>query len=230
MSVLFILCSVASRTAATRFWTRAIDSVEQGSTCLQNFITEFEAYIVAVTRESEDQDIKHVRNVKDYLALRRDTSGAAPALSILEFGLDLPQDVLRHPVVASLTEDAINLIAIVNDLNSYLMEQSRGLATHNLVTVVMHEIKLDHVGAMDWLEVHIKAVAKHFLENYARLPSWGEDIDGRLKRYIDGLGYWVRGNDAWSFESQRYFGARGPEIQQSRWVTLQPSSKGFAQV
>lgn len=114
MSVLFILCSVASRTAATRFWTRAIDSVEQGSTCLQNFITEFEAYIVAVTRESEDQDIKHVRNVKDYLALRRDTSGAAPALSILEFGLDLPQDVLRHPVVASLTEDAINLIAIVN--------------------------------------------------------------------------------------------------------------------
>lgn len=107
------------------------------------------------------------------------------------------------------------------------MEQSRGLATHNVVTIVMHEFDLDHAGAMDWLEAHNKEDVKLFLANYARLPSWGKDIDVRLKKYIDGLGYWVRGNDCWSFEGQRYFGAQGPEIQKSRWAGLQPPKEGF---
>jgi hypothetical protein len=80
---------------------------------------------------------------------------------------------------------------------------------------------------MNWLEAHIKEDVDRFLVDYARLPSWGEDIDRRLKIYIDGLGYWVRGNDCWSFEGQRYFGAQGTEIQKSRWVTFQSSKEGF---
>ena len=107
------------------------------------------------------------------------------------------------------------------------MEQSRGLATHNIMTVVMQEFQLDHVSVMDWLETHIKEDVDRFLVNYARLPSWGEDIDRRLKMYVNGLGYWVRGNDCWSSEGQRYFGAQGIEIQKSRWVTLQPPKEGF---
>jgi hypothetical protein len=62
----------------------------------------------------EDHRIKRVRNVEDYLALRRDTCGVASTLSIIEFGLDLPADVLRHPIVASLTEGAVKLIGIIN--------------------------------------------------------------------------------------------------------------------
>jgi hypothetical protein len=93
---------------------RATDSVKPGSVCLQNFISGFEAYCTAVIHEMEDHRSKRVRNVEDYLALRRNTSGVAPTLSIIEFGLDLPMDVLQYPTVASLTECAINLIAIVN--------------------------------------------------------------------------------------------------------------------
>lgn len=107
------------------------------------------------------------------------------------------------------------------------MEQSRGLATHNIVTVVMNQFKLSHVGAMEWLATHIEEDVANFLESYARLPSWGEDIDRRVKLYVDGLGYWVRGNDCWSFEGHRYFGAEGMEIQKHRWVTLQPFSEGL---
>jgi len=107
------------------------------------------------------------------------------------------------------------------------MEQSRGLAGHNIVTVLMHDFKLDHAGAMDWLEARAKEDVKQFLAEYACLPSWNEDIDRRLKQYIDGMGYWVRGSDCWSFEGLRYFGAEGREIQKSRWVTLQPSKGGF---
>jgi hypothetical protein len=91
----------------------------------------------------------------------------------------------------------------------------------------MHEFQLDHVGAMDWLEVYIKEIIRRFLSNREHLPSWGEDIDNRLKFYIDGLGYWVRGNDCWSFEGHRYFGKEGLAIQKDRWVELQPPCVGY---
>ena len=92
----------------------AIDSVEPGSSCLQNFISEFDAYTAAVAREMNDHRMKHIRNVEDYLTLRRDTCGVAPSLAIIESGLDLPADVLHHPVVANLTKGAIKLIGTIN--------------------------------------------------------------------------------------------------------------------
>ena len=105
---------VARLIPVTRFWERAISSVEPDSACLRNFISEFDAYTSAVISEMEDHRTKRVRNVEDYLALRRDTCGVASTLSIIEFGLDLPADVLRHPIVASLTEGAVKLIGIIN--------------------------------------------------------------------------------------------------------------------
>jgi hypothetical protein len=50
----------------------------------------------------------------DYLALRRDTCGVMSTLAIVEFGLDLPDYVLKYPIVVSLREGAIKLIGIIN--------------------------------------------------------------------------------------------------------------------
>jgi Delta6-protoilludene synthase len=97
-----------------RFWVRAVSTVEPGSACLHNFVSEFDAYTAAVIRGMEDHRGKSVRNVTDYLALRRDTCGVASTLAIVEFGLDLPDHVLKHPIVVSLREGAIKLIGIIN--------------------------------------------------------------------------------------------------------------------
>ena len=97
-----------------RFWARAVGTVEPGSACLHNFVAEFDAYTRAVIEEMEDHRAKSVRNVADYILLRRDTCGVASTLAIIEFGLDLPDYVLRHPVVVSLREGAIKLIAVIN--------------------------------------------------------------------------------------------------------------------
>ena len=84
----------------------------------------------------------------------------------------------------------------------------------------MHQFNTDLTGAMRWIsELHDGLVAQ-FLENFHKLPSWGPKIDEQLARYVDGLGNWVRANDAWSFESERYFGRKGLDIQKSRHVTL----------
>ena len=50
-------------------------------------------------------------------------------------------------------------------------------------------------------------------------------LDADIAKYIDGLGNWVRASDQWGFESERYFGKRGPEIFKNRWVTLMPQER-----
>ncbi|KAG1837789.1 hypothetical protein DFJ58DRAFT_815119 [Suillus subalutaceus] len=43
-----------------------------------------------------------------------------------------------------------------------------------------------------------------------------------MAAYCDGLGNWVCSNYEWNFESERYFGTKGPEIQSKKWMTLMP--------
>lgn len=61
-----------------------------------------------------------------------------------------------------------------------------------------------------------------FLNNADKVPSFGPKLDPQVARYVDGLGNWVRANDQWSFESQRYFGTKGLQIMKHRTVGLLP--------
>jgi len=107
------------------------------------------------------------------------------------------------------------------------MEKARGLELHNAVELVMHEQKLGIQGAIDWLERYAAGARAGFLYNVANMPSWGEDVDRRVKIYINGIAQLVRGNDDWTFEGSRYFGNKGLEFQKTRIVSYLPSSEGF---
>ena len=110
------------------------------------------------------------------------------------------------------------------------MEKSRGLELHNSVELVMKEHGLDLQGSIDWLEQYAASVQAGFLSNVRNIPSWGEDVDRRVGIYIDGLAQWIRGNDDWTFESGRYFGSKGLEIQKTRIMTILPGpTKCFVQ-
>jgi len=91
-----------------------MDHAEPDAFSLREFVSELCAPITAVIDEMGDHQAKHVRSVKDYLALRRNTSATAAALALIGFSLNLPEDVEKHPVVVSLKEGAVMLIAIVN--------------------------------------------------------------------------------------------------------------------
>jgi hypothetical protein len=54
------------------------------------------------------------------------------------------------------------------------------------------------------------------------VPKIGEPVDAQLARHLDEVGNWVRDNYQWSFETDRYFGKKGPGIEKTRWVTLLP--------
>lgn len=87
----------------------------------------------------------------------------------------------------------------------------------------MNELNLDVNGAMRWVGDFHKQLEKQFFEAFNNLPKWGNaELDAQIAVYCDGLGNWVRANDQWSFESERYFGARGLEIMETKTLALMP--------
>ena len=89
----------------------------------------------------------------------------------------------------------------------------------------MNEKGVDLDGALDWLAEYNGLVLSRFQAQYRLLPSWGPDMDPIVTAFVERLAHWIRGHDSWSFESERYFGTKGPEIQKHRLVTLLPRSR-----
>ena len=84
---------------------------------------------------------------------------------------------------------------------------------------------MDLDGAVDWLAEYNGVVLSRCQVQCRVLPSWGPDIDRVVTAFVERLVYFIRGHDSWSFESERYFGAKGLEIQKHRMVTLLPRSR-----
>jgi len=209
-------------------------------TCVNRFIKGFDVYMKSMIKEAEDRENKRVRTVDDYLQLRRETFAAQASISFLSFGLELPEEVLLHPVMQNLTLASMDILLIINvslefgrvckltdifvfqDMHSYPIELSRGIAFHNIITSVIHEYHLDVPAAMKWLEEFGRQRVATFLNGIKELPSWGPEVDGKVRQYIDDIGYLIRGTDAWCYESERYWGGRGKEIRTTRIVTIWP--------
>ncbi|KAI0072163.1 terpenoid synthase [Panus rudis PR-1116 ss-1] len=206
-----------------QFWCRA--TARGHPVAHQRFVDAFDLYTTAVVEEAVARESGKVHNgVNEYLALRRDTIGTKPSFALLEFDQEevLPLDVIRHPSVQELVTTATDMLSIDNDICSFNVEQARG-DIHNIVIVVMHSQHLSLSSALTFVEsIHARLLNK-FIALSSELPSWGEPIDSRLANYIAGLGNWVRANDAWCFESERYFGCQGREVQAHRIVTILPS-------
>jgi hypothetical protein len=112
-------------------------------------------------------------------------------------------------------------------MHSYRLERSRGLDGHNVVTAIMEEYHIDLQQALYWLSGFASKTISNFLANSRALPSWGERVDGAVRVYIDLVARCVRGYDAWSYETNRYYGHDGLKVQERRKITLLPPSSGY---
>ena len=87
---------------------------------------------------------------------------------------------------------------------------------------MMHHHGMILQEAVDFVGDLCKKRIDHFIEDRARLPSWGLEIDAQVQSYAEGLADWIVGTLHWSFDSERYFGKKGLEIKKSRIVELAP--------
>ncbi|KAF8168816.1 terpenoid synthase [Mycena galopus ATCC 62051] len=204
---------------ARQFWALGI----QNATPLaqRHFLETFEDYIYSVVDQAIDRDDHRIRGSEEYMILRRRTIGLHPSYPMQELGMDLTDEIWNHLVIAELRCIAVDIVLLDNDICSYRKELAQGDDTHNIVTIIMHEETTDLGGAMDWVAARRKTLASQFLELYQKVPSFGsEDIDGQVREYVEGIANWPRANDSWIFESGRYFGSEGLQVQRDRKVVL----------
>ncbi|KAG0708516.1 terpenoid synthase [Suillus ampliporus] len=191
-------------------------------TCWRRFIDSFTDNLRAGAVEAVDREQGHFRTIDNQFQHRRDTGGILPWLVMCQMRMDLPDEVFYHPAIVELVECAANMIMIDNDIVSYNKEQASGRDHNTLITVIMLEVGLDIGGAIAWAAKYHAEFKKRFIKGLAEVPSWGPSTDVLVKEYLDGVANWVRANYCWSFESERFFGTMGPEIQQNRLVPLLP--------
>ncbi|KAG6879127.1 hypothetical protein C0992_005014 [Termitomyces sp. T32_za158] len=176
----------------------------------------------AVATQAHDRALDYIRDIDEYLLIRRETIGAKQAFIVLEFELNLPDEVFEDPIIQDFIDACVDLIILSNDLYSYNVEQARGDEDHNLVTVLMHHQHVTLNEAMTWIGNYASKRVQGVLNNLSHVPYFGEEYQADLERYLNGLCNWVRANDSWHFESGRYFGMDGLEIQKTRKVVLHP--------
>ena len=75
-----------------------------------------------VVSQAENRITNHIRSVEHYFAVHRGSIGVQPSLAICEIYLNIPDDIMKHPVIMKLSELCIDLILIGNDLYSYNVE------------------------------------------------------------------------------------------------------------
>jgi Delta6-protoilludene synthase len=114
-------------------------------------------------------------------------------------------------------------------MHSYWLERSRGLEKHNIITAIMEEYHLDLQQALYWLAGYASKLTSNILASIRTLPSssWGEKIDRAVMLYIDRVGRGIRGYDAWSYETKRYYGDDGLKVLECRKITLLPPDSGY---
>ncbi|PCH42360.1 terpenoid synthase [Wolfiporia cocos MD-104 SS10] len=212
--------SVAARTAKS-WWTRMLKTV--GPNCRQRFVQTLGLYFKAIMQQAADRASKSVPELEAYISLRRNTSGCKTGFALIEYaaGIDLPNEVVEHPVVQGLLDATNDCVSWANDILSYNREQSRG-DSHNLVPVIMQTLGLDRQAAVDYAGDLCNKTVERFLAGKAQLPSWGPEVDAAVQQYVQGLEDWIIANAEWSFMTERYFGKDGPKIRKTLQVPLLP--------
>ena len=93
-----------------RFWIRAMKSASKGAQ--RRFIRYFTNYVYGVTDEGFDRTNGHIRNLDDFMPLRRLTSDSRATFLSIELGLDIPDEVYEHPLLESLLDLTADTIVI----------------------------------------------------------------------------------------------------------------------
>ena len=112
--------SLSATQLRPRFWCNAIQTASPSSQ--RRFLDTFETYLDSLICQAMDRTANYIRSVDHYFELRRDTIGAKPSFAILEHYMNIPDDVMKHPVIMKLSELCVDMIVVGNDLYSYNKE------------------------------------------------------------------------------------------------------------
>lgn len=79
-------------------------------------MSTFDLFFQAVTIQAIDRKEGVIPDLESYIAVRRDTSGCKPCWALIEYAnnLDIPDEVMDHPIIANLDQAANDLVTWSN--------------------------------------------------------------------------------------------------------------------
>ncbi|KAF8269054.1 isoprenoid synthase domain-containing protein [Lactarius quietus] len=176
-----------------QFWER---TMKTASPQVQKLVIKaIGTHTKAQNQQSVDRCHQHIWSIEEYFEIRRDSITARPCLALIKLDMNLPDKVVQHPIIEEMATLAIDMFVLDNDMLSY---------------------NTDIKGAMNWVSNYHKELESKFMDLYeTKIPKFGKPVDTELAQYVDGIGNIVWANYQWSFETERYFGKSGPEIEKT---------------
>jgi alpha-muurolene/germacrene-A/gamma-muurolene synthase len=80
------------------------------------FKETLEQFFESVNLQAQDRDANQIPDLESFIDIRRDTSGCKSTFDLIEYAydLDIPQEVLEHPVIEALKQGSNDLVAWSN--------------------------------------------------------------------------------------------------------------------
>ncbi|MGC0419479.1 terpene synthase family protein [Embleya sp. AB8] len=139
----------------------------------------------------------------EYVRMRRHSGAVRTCIALTDVaaGFELSADDYDDPEVVALTDMAVDVACWANDIMSYPKEVARSSVVHSLPAVLGSWRDLDPQEAL-WVaaRMHDDQVERYLA---AERPVRARASEP-LRRYLDGLRFWMSGNLAWSLETGRY--------------------------
>ncbi|MEH2058819.1 MAG: terpene synthase [Nostoc sp.] len=169
------------------------------------FLHCFEQYCHGCVEEAAIRAEGIVPNIDTYMKCRRFSVGGYLFLTVSEFcNKFMLSDVLRnHKIVKEIELSTIDILAWCNDVFSASREMGSG-DVHNLAIILhyLQELPLDKAIKVA-ADMHDEKV-KYLINLEATIPSFGEELDVALEKYISIMHSWIGGNLNWYSLTARY--------------------------
>ena len=212
----------------------------------RHFLESFAEYLESNVDQARDRDNDTIAPFEGFLEMRRTNTVGRAMFFIGEQWLNVPDEAYYHPVIRELQNYACDMAGIENvsghsillvtramtippsfiqDIESYNKEQALGEVYRNIVTVLMRQFDIGPQEAINRAYECHRDIQRKFIRLLDEVPSFGLEADTAVSDYIFHLAYWVQGIMCWGFESGRYFGDKGLDVQRDGWVDLLPKVK-----
>jgi 5-epi-alpha-selinene synthase len=165
------------------------------------------AYFGGMLWEANNRAGKWVPHESSFMMLRPAAGAVPPFFALVEplERLVLSARVKAHPQVLELQRLAGAIMCWMNDVLSYEKERKLG-DVHNLAIVYEVHRGLPPGAALTQAVKLSNAEVDGFLARAATLPSFSDEEDAMLARYVDVLGSMIRVTRDWTLGSARYAG------------------------
>lgn len=109
-----ILLFVLALPRGISFWVRMQETAGPG--CQQRLMSTLDTYFQAIMQQADDRGSENIPELEEYILLRRDTSGCKTGFAFIEYAarIDLPDDVVEHPIIKALADATNDLVSWAN--------------------------------------------------------------------------------------------------------------------